>query len=86
MRSESIRWTLPFRAAGMDVHFSQSSRACSNLPPLSMEEIRGKYEPLAKRIFSGKRMREIEKRIMSLEKANDFSKIADFLGKEGGKR
>ncbi len=53
--------------------------------PLSMEEIRGKYEPLAKRIFSEKRRREIEKRIMSLEKAKDFSKIADFLGKEGGK-
>ncbi|MBI5968096.1 MAG: MmgE/PrpD family protein [Deltaproteobacteria bacterium] len=53
--------------------------------PISMEELRGKYEPLARRIFSKKRVQEIEKKIMSFEKVRDFREVAGLLGREGGK-
>jgi len=56
------------------------------LDPLSMEELKGKYAPLARSIFSEKRVQEIEKKIMGLEEARDFSEIAVLLGQEGEKR
>jgi 2-methylcitrate dehydratase PrpD len=55
------------------------------LEPLSMDELMGKYDPLARSIFSEKRVREIEKRIMNLDEVKDFSKIAVLLAQEGGK-
>ena len=52
--------------------------------PLSQDELRGKYEPLARSIFSDKRVEEIQERIMHLEEMEDFGKVAGLLHEEGG--
>ena len=52
--------------------------------PLSLEELRGKYEPLAGSIYSQKRVREIEKQIMSLETLSDSSAVTELLSNKGG--
>ena len=52
--------------------------------PLSLDELRGKYEPLASSIYSQKRVREIEKQIMSLETLSDFSAVTELLSNKGG--
>lgn len=55
------------------------------LEPLPMEELREKYETLASSIFSRKRVKNIEEKILNLEKVKDFSEVADLLRKKGGK-
>jgi 2-methylcitrate dehydratase PrpD len=49
------------------------------LQPLSLEELKEKYEALSKNIFSEKRTKEIEAKIMRLEEVEDFCEIADLL-------
>jgi len=55
------------------------------LTPLSVDELREKYEPLASSIFSEKRVQEIEERVTHLEEVQDFGEIANLLFREGGK-
>jgi 2-methylcitrate dehydratase PrpD len=52
--------------------------------PLSLNELREKYEPLASAIYSQKRVQEIEKRIMRLEEISDFKTVAELLSNKGG--
>jgi len=54
------------------------------LNPLSLEELREKYEPLASSVFSRKQIQEIEKRILQLEEVRDFKDIATLLAEKGG--
>jgi len=49
------------------------------LEPLPIEELREKYETLARSIFSERGVQEIEKRILNLEEVKDFGEIADLL-------
>jgi 2-methylcitrate dehydratase PrpD len=49
------------------------------LQPLPLEELKEKYETLARNIFSEKRTREIEAKIMHLEGVKDFSEVTDLL-------
>jgi len=49
------------------------------LEPLSLDELRGKYEALANSIFPEKRVKEIERKVLSLEEIKDFSEIAELL-------
>lgn len=52
--------------------------------PLSLDELRGKYEPLARSIFSEKRVQEVQERIMHLQETGDFHTVAELLHGEGG--
>lgn len=52
--------------------------------PLSLDELRGKYAALASSIYSQKRVREIEDRIMHLEEISDFKTVAELLSNKGG--
>jgi 2-methylcitrate dehydratase PrpD len=52
--------------------------------PLSLDELRGKYAPLASSIYSQKRVQEIEDRIMRLEEISDFKTVAELLSNKGG--
>ena len=52
--------------------------------PLSLDELRGKYAPLASSIYSQKRVQEIEDRIMHLEEISDFKTVAELLSNKGG--
>jgi 2-methylcitrate dehydratase PrpD len=52
--------------------------------PLSLDELRGKYQPLASSIYSQERVQEIENRIMNLEEISDFSTVAELLSNRGG--
>jgi glyoxylate utilization-related uncharacterized protein len=51
---------------------------------LSLDELREKYKPLARSIFSEKRVKEIEERIMNLEEMRDFTPVVELLSKKGG--
>ncbi len=53
--------------------------------PLPMEELREKYGTLASSLFSRKRAKEIEEKILNLERVKDFSEVADLLRRKGGK-
>ena len=55
------------------------------LEPLPMEELREKYETLASSIFSRKRAKKIEEKMLNLEKMKDLSEVADLLREKGGK-
>ncbi|MFC1916910.1 MmgE/PrpD family protein [Chloroflexota bacterium] len=54
----------------------------SGLNPLPLEELRWKYNTLARFVFSEKRAQEIEEGIMNLEKVQDFNRVGNLLSKE----
>ncbi|MFC1491703.1 MmgE/PrpD family protein [Nitrospinota bacterium] len=49
------------------------------LNPLPLDELREKYEPLARSVFSEKRVHEIEESLMRLEEIKDFTQTAELL-------
>ena len=56
------------------------------LDPLSVEELRDKYQILASGILPGKRVEAIEKMILQLEEVTDFGVVADLLASSAGEK